>query len=447
MAKLWETGKESSRDREIASRVEAFTVGNDYLLDQQLLPYDLTASEIHVRALERGKMLTAGEADQLVQELQRIRTVWEKGEFDIRRDQEDGHTAIEAWLTRELGELGKKIHAGRSRNDQVLTAMRLLELDRMEQIRNALVGLLEEMLVLAKGHLRTPMPGYTHTRKAMLSTVAQWLGGYIELMIVQLEASSGVRKWISRSPLGSAAGFGTTIPLDRDAEAVELGFDGPLVCATSAQLSRGWAEQQLVNWMAGITGLLARFSSDVIQYSSEAYRFIDIERVLTTGSSIMPQKKNPDVAELIRGSHSRLTGCVVSLQTVTTHLGSGYHRDLQLSKEPVLTAIDTTLQVLDAATMLVSGLSFDEETLRAACSSELMAAEEAYKMVREEGISFREAYVAVKERGSSGSSLSIDELFEQYRQLGSPGNPGLDRLTDQLARWSRDRESGPVNDR
>lgn len=435
MGKLWETGNESSHDREASTRVEAFTVGNDYLLDQQLLPYDLTASQIHVRALERGGLLTGKEADRLVEELEAIRAVWKRGEFEIRRDQEDGHTAIEAWLTRELGELGKKIHAGRSRNDQVLTAMRLLEMDHLKQVQSELVVLTKTMLRLAEGHTSVPMPGYTHTRKAMLSTVAQWLGGYIELLIVQLEASDGVRKQISRSPLGTAAGFGTTLPLDRDAEAVELGFDGPLVCATSAQLSRGWAELQLVNWMSGITALLARFSSDVIQFSSEAYRFIDIERVLTTGSSIMPQKKNPDVAELIRGSHSKLAGCVASLQTLTTHLGSGYHRDLQLSKEPVLVALETTHHVLEMAALLVEGLSFDEERLRTSCSSELMAAEEAYKKVREEGISFREAYVAVKNSADAGSSITIDELFESYRQLGSPGNPGLDRLEEQLGTW------------
>lgn len=435
MGKLWETGKESQQNRKIASRVEAFTVGNDYLLDQRLLPYDLKASQIHVRALEAGGMLTSKEADRLIEELKAIRAVWERGEFEIRRDQEDGHTAIEAWLTRELGELGKKIHAGRSRNDQVLTAMRLLEMDQMNQVQEELVVLLKAMLYLADEHTRVPMPGYTHTRKAMLSTVAQWLGGYIELLIVHLEASEGVRKWISRSPLGTAAGFGTTIPLDRDAEASELGFDGPLVCATSAQLSRGWAEQQFVNWLAGTTAMLARFSNDIIQFSSEAYRFIDIDRVLTTGSSIMPQKKNPDVAELIRGSHSKLTGCVASLQTLTTHLGSGYHRDLQLSKEPVLVALETTHQVLEAATLLVEGLSFDEETLRKACSSELMAAEEAYKKVREEGISFRDAYVSVKNSTDAGSSVTIDSLFESYRQLGSPGNPGLDRLREQLGTW------------
>ncbi|MEX1213208.1 MAG: argininosuccinate lyase [Balneolaceae bacterium] len=435
MSKLWETGNESQQNREIATRVEAFTVGNDYLLDQQLLPYDLTASRIHVRALEKGGLLSADEADRLVEELEAIRVIWSRGEFEIRRDQEDGHTAIEAWLTRELGELGKKIHTGRSRNDQVLTAMRLLEMDHLKQTQAELVALVKTMLHLAGEHAKVPMPGYTHTRKAMLSSVGQWLGGYIELLIIQLEATDGVRKWISRSPLGTAAGFGTSISLDRDAEASELGFDGPLVCATSAQLSRGWAEQQLVNWLAGTTALLARFSSDIIQFSSEAYRFVDIDRVLTTGSSIMPQKKNPDVAELIRGSHSTLTGCVVSLQTLTTHLGSGYHRDLQLSKQPVLVALETTHQVLEAAALLVKGLSFDEKTLREACSNELMAAEEAYKLVREEGISFREAYVSVKKNAGAGSAISIEEILENDQQLGSPGNPGLDRLEEQLEAW------------
>lgn len=433
MNKLWREGSESELNRQVAATVESFTVGNDYELDVHLLPYDIEASGVHVKALSRAGILTTEEESKLLDGLNRIHELWEQNSFAILPEHEDGHTAIELWLTEQYGDLGKKIHTGRSRNDQVLTAVRLYEKDRLSAIREESVKLIQSMLDLAESHQKLPMPGYTHTRKAMLSSVGQWLGGYIELLLMQLKAENGVKGLVDRSPLGTAAGFGTTIGLDREWEAKELGFEGPMACATTAQLSRGWVENQLVGWLSGITSLLARFSTDVIQFSGQAYGFIDIDQVLTTGSSIMPQKKNPDVAELIRGNHSRVAGAATSLQAVTANLGAGYHRDLQLTKEPVMTAVETTLKVLEAARLLVEGLSFREQSLREACSSDLLAAEEAYKLVREEGISFREAYQQVKRAGSDKSSIEIDELFQHYKQLGSPGNPGLDRLRRELS--------------
>lgn len=432
MNKLWQEGSESELNRQVAATVESFTVGNDYELDVHLLPYDIEASGVHVKALGRAGILNAEEESKLLEGLNRILELWKQEGFAILPEHEDGHTAIELWLTEEYGDLGKKIHTGRSRNDQVLTAVRLYEKDRLETIRNESVKLIRSMLDLAESHQKLPMPGYTHTRKAMLSTVGQWLGGFIELLLMQLKAGNGVEGLIDRSPLGTAAGFGTTIDLDREQEAEEMGFAQPMACATTAQLSRGWVELQLVGWLSGMTSLLGRFSTDVIQFSSQAYGFIDIDPVLTTGSSIMPQKKNPDVAELIRGNHSRVAGACTSLQAVIANLGAGYHRDLQLTKEPVMTAVETTLKVLEASRLLVEGLSFQEQTLREACSSDLLAAEEAYKLVREEGVSFREAYQQVKRSGSEKSSIEIDELFESYKQLGSPGNPGLDQLRKEL---------------
>ena len=417
MSKLWETGEEggatpqsdnAARDR--AVKVEAFTVGNDYLLDQELLPYDLKASGIHLKALERAGLVTTEEADTLQQGLDEILDLWKEGTFEIRRDQEDGHTAIEMWLTERFGDMGKKIHTGRSRNDQVLTAMRLYEKERLRETLQAAITCISSLLDLAEAHQKLPMPGYTHTRKAMLSTVGQWLGGFAELLILQVDASEGVGRLIDRSPLGTAAGFGTTIDLDREREAEELGFSGPLACATSAQLSRGWVELQLVQYLSGFSALLARLSADVIQFSSEAYGFIDIDALLCTGSSIMPNKKNPDVAELIRAKHALMNGYAASLQSQTANLGAGYHRDLQLTKEPVMKAFETVTDLLEMTTLLVNGLSFDEEALVAACSSDLLAAEEAYRLVREQGLSFRDAYRQVKSRPESSASMTLDTM-------------------------------------
>lgn len=436
MKKLWQTDKSNLPDsgaESIRKQVESFTVGNDHLLDQYLLPFDLEASGVHVRALESAGILSAEEAAKLQKGLDNILKLWEKGEFGINPEHEDGHTAIEIWLTEKYGDLGKKIHTGRSRNDQVLTAVRLYEKARLKEVLHQTSICALAILGQANDHESVPMPGYTHTRKAMLSTAGQWLAGYAELLIMQLEASSGVIKLVNRSPLGTAAGFGTTISLDRDSESDLLGFEQPVVSATTAQLSRGWVELQVVQYLSNVTSLLSRFASDIIQFSSEAYGFIDIDETYCTGSSIMPNKKNPDVAELIRGKHALLTGYEATLQRVTANLGSGYHRDLQLTKEPVIEAFNTASEILTLTELLVNGLSFNEKALREACSNDLLAAERAYKLVKEEGMSFRDAYRKIKSESAEDVSIELADLFKTYTQLGSPGNIGIDRLMKQVS--------------
>jgi argininosuccinate lyase len=438
MKKLWQTDKSNSPDsgaESIRKKVESFTVGNDHLLDQYLLPFDLEASGVHVKALESAGILSAEEAAKLQKGLDDILKLWEKGEFEINPGHEDGHTAIEIWLTEKYGDLGKKIHTGRSRNDQVLTAIRLYEKARLKEILHQTSVCALAILGQANDHESMPMPGYTHTRKAMLSTTGQWLAGYAELLIMQLEASSGVLKLVNRSPLGTAAGFGTTISLDRDSESDLLGFEQPVVAATTAQLSRGWVELQVVQYLSNVTSLLSRFASDIIQFSSEAYGFVDIDETYCTGSSIMPNKKNPDVAELIRGKHALLTGYEATLQRVTANLGSGYHRDLQLTKEPVIEAFHTASEILTLTELLVNGLSFNETALREACSNDLLAAERAYKLVKEEGVSFREAYRKIKNESADDVTIELADLFKTYTQLGSPGNIGIDRLMNQVSRF------------
>jgi argininosuccinate lyase len=438
MKKLWQTDSSNEPDTgadSIRKKVESFTVGNDHLLDQYLLPFDLEASGVHVKALEAAGILTSEEAKKLQEGLSRILKLWEDGEFEINPEHEDGHTAIEVWLTAHFGDLGKKIHTGRSRNDQVLTAVRLYEKTRLNDILNQISTCAQAILGQANDHESLPMPGYTHTRKAMLSTAGQWLAGYAELMVMQLEASSGVKKLVNRSPLGTAAGFGTTISLDRDSESDLLGFEQPLVTATSAQLSRGWVELQVVQYLSNVTSLMSRFASDIIQFSSEAYGFIDIDETYCTGSSIMPNKKNPDVAELIRGKHALLAGYEATLQRITANLGSGYHRDLQLTKEPVIEAFNTTSEILALTELLVNGLSFNESALREACSNDLLAAERAYKLVKEEDMNFRDAYRKIKSESSEDVSIELADLFKTYSQLGSPGNIGIERLMKQVTKF------------
>ena len=431
MSKLWQKSSTDTQS-ETAKKVEAFTVGNDYKLDQALVPYDVKASKVHASALQKAGILSQDELQKLHSGLDEILETWKKGEFEITVQDEDMHTAIENVLTEKLGDLGKKIHTGRSRNDQVLTAMRLYEKEKLSDILKEAEKYASLLLDFAESYKAVPMPGFTHTRKAMLSSVGLWAGGYAELLILQLQASDGISSLINRSPLGSAAGFGTSFDIDRDFESNELGFESPLICSTTAQLSRGFTELQLVQFLSSLTSITNRLASDVIQYSSDSAPWFDLDAVICTGSSIMPQKKNPDVAELIRGHHAVITGHATTLQMLTTNLTSGYHRDLQLSKEPVLDALQKTEYTLKATQLLIENMKPNQENLSEACSSELFAAEAAYKLVREQGMSFRDAYRKVASEPELSESFTFKKLLKQQNHLGSAGNPGIERLRKLL---------------
>lgn len=431
MTKLWQKSTTDTKSDK-AQKVEAFTVGNDYLLDQDLVPFDLAASAVHAEALKEAGVLSDEEFNKLNEGLEEILELWENGRFEIRMEDEDMHTAIENYLSEKLGDLGKKIHTARSRNDQVLTAIRLYEKERLQMVLAEMKTVVTAFLDFAEMYSGLPMPGYTHTRKAMLSSVALWAGSFAELLTMQRESANGIMSLINRSPLGSAAGFGTTFPINREMEANKLGFDSPLICSTSAQLSRGWTELQVVQYLTSVTSVLNRFAADVIQFSSEGYGFFDLDRVVCTGSSIMPQKKNPDLAELIRGRHAVVAGQSATLQTLLSNLTSGYHRDLQLTKEPVIKAFNHTLETLEAARILVTSIKPVQSALEKACTPEIFAAEAAYDLVKREGISFREAYRKVAENPDSATQLTWQEVMEQFTHLGSPGNAGISEIRKML---------------
>lgn len=435
MSKLWQKSN-TETETSASKKAEAFTVGNDYILDQELVPYDIRGSITHAKALWKIGVLTEEEFDKLTKALQEILDEWKEDHFEIRIEDEDMHTAIELSLVEKLGDLGKKIHTARSRNDQVLTAVRLYEKEQLQEIKSLIKKLAGSILEFAEDHKEIPMPGFTHTRKAMLSSVGLWAGAFAEMLILQAESSKGIESLVAKSPLGSAAGFGTSFDIDREQEATDLDFSGPLVCSTTAQLSRGWVELQFVQYLFSVTSVLNRFASDVVQFSSSAYPYFDLDPAVCTGSSIMPQKKNPDVAELIRGGHSKLAGHVSSLQMLTTNLGSGYHRDLQLSKEPVLKSVHKTKQLLDAAELLITNMTPIKENLAEACSSEIFAAEAAYDLVKTKGMTFREAYRYIGDHPEEVEDISAEEILKKYTHLGSPGNAGLETLRERLDSFS-----------
>lgn len=437
MSKLWESDNGADKQEpqtglhEIRQKVEAFTVGEDYLLDQRLLPYDLRASKVHAEALVHAGVLDEQECARLQEALEEIHDLWEAGDFEILPEQEDGHTAIEAFLADRLGELGRKVHAGRSRNDQVLVAMRLLEKDGLKQVVSGVKLLAETLLDQAERYAGVPMPGYTHTRKAMLSSVGLWLACLAEMLIMDLEGVKAAWRQADRCPLGTAAGYGTSFDLPREETARKLGFTRPLVASLAAQNTRGRVDLQVVQSLEAVASTLALFAGDLLDYTASERGFFELGDVFCTGSSIMPQKRNIDTAELMRARHAEVAGSAQAIRMNTKGLGSGYHRDLQLSKGHVMRSLDTTLESLDMATLMVNSLKPAEDNISAACTPELFAADRANELVKE-GHSFREAYHKVKQELDE---LEADDPVANLRSkthLGAPGNPGVEPLRREL---------------
>ena len=387
--KLWDKGAPLNK------QVEAFTVGEDPTLDAQLVRYDCAASKAHARMLAGIGVLDEGELESLLAGLDEIVRLHEAGEFTIRPEDEDCHTAIENFLTERCGEAGKKIHTARSRNDQVLTAMRLYEKDAVADILAAVDELVEMIQQRRAADGATALPGFTHTRKAMPTTIDAWFEAYAESLKDDKTLMAAVGQIIDQSPLGSAAGFGVPMEIDRQATADELGF--ARVQATGyCQNSRGKFEAMLIDTADQIMMDLARMADDLILFSMPTFGFVLLPAELCTGSSIMPQKQNPDVLELIRGSRGVVAGAGAAVKTVTSGLISGYHRDLQLTKGPIMRALSITGQCLAMMKLVFEKLTVNADRCSEAMTDELFATQRAYDLLRQ-GVPFREAYRRVAE--------------------------------------------------
>ena len=385
MTKLWEKGVGFDK------KIESFTVGNDNDLDQILLPYDCEASIAHVKMLNKMKYLNDNESDKLIKELNFILEESKSGNFKIKKSHEDCHTAIEDHLVNTCGDSGKKIHTARSRNDQVLTALRLYYRDSIDDVKKLLIDLIKSLELFSDKNGKIQFPGYTHMQKAMPSSVELWSNAYIESMNDDLKLLQTAYALINQSPLGSGAGFGVPINIDRKFLAKELKFDSvqdnPIYC----QLSRGKFELYIINIFTQIMFSINRIASDIVLFCTDEFKFFSLPDEFCSGSSIMPNKRNPDVLELLRGSYSILIGYQSQIQSLSQNLISGYNRDIQLSKEPTMRSIDLIKNCLDINTLVISGLIVNEENCKKAMTDELFATEQAYNMVKE-GIPFRQAY-------------------------------------------------------
>lgn len=381
MGKIWDKGFE------VDKRVEEFTVGNDFLIDMKLINYDCKASIIHAKMLRKIGVLSKTELKKIINALNEIIN---SNDLTIKINDEDCHTAIENYLIKKIGDAGKKIHTARSRNDQVLTALRLYYLDNIKNCDLLLKEWIKSLKNFKNKFGTINFPGYTHFRKAMPSSINMWSEAFIESSIDNTKLLKVSKNIINKSPLGTAAGYGVPMNIDREFTAKEMGFDSnqnPIY----AQISRGKFEKLLIHSLVQIMYDINKISSDLILFSMDELGYFEIPEKFCTGSSIMPQKNNPDVLELLRAKYNNVRSYESEVLNITSNLPSGFHRDFQLTKEPTMKAIETTLDCIKMITMLINELVVNEKRCDEALSEEIYATEKAYKLV-EKGVPFRSAY-------------------------------------------------------
>ena len=390
MTRLWDKGAP------LDERVLRYTAGEDHALDNRLVAYDVRASIAHAEMLHARGLLNAEDLEAIRRGLTEIAAEHARGEWQVQLEQEDGQTALESLLTARIGEAGKRVHLGRSRNDQVLTALRLYLRDVADELAERTGSVVQALDDLAAREGALEIPGYTHMQQAMPSSVALWAGGFAAELRDDAEGLRAVKRRLGKSPLGSAAGYGApNLPLDREDTRQRLGFDAVHEPVTAVQLSRGKAESQLLFEIALVMQDVGRLASDLMLFYTQEFSFVELPDAFTTGSSIMPQKRNPDVFELIRGRTATAHACLLEVMGIVAKLPSGYQRDLQLIKIPLFRGIDLCLDTLAILPSALAGVKFRKDQIQ--LDPSIHAAAEAYELVVKEGIPFREAYRRVGE--------------------------------------------------
>ena len=391
MSRLWDKGLP------LDERVLRYTAGEDHLLDARLVPYDVRGSIAHAGMLKATGLIGDDDFAAIRDGLESLEKSFADGAWSISLEDEDVHTALESRLTAAIGDAGARLHLGRSRNDQVLTALRLYLRDAADELARRVAGLRESIGALVTRQGDVVLPGYTHMQHAMPSSVALWCGGFDEAFVDAIEGIATARRRINKNPLGSAAGYGTPgLPLDRNLTTQTLDFAVTQEPVTSVQLSRGKAESGLLFEITLLLQDVGRMASDLLLFYMQEFGYITLADDVTTGSSIMPQKRNPDVLELLRGSSATAQACLDESLMITAKLPSGYHRDLQRLKSPLFRGIDLAIDSVDILAHLLDGLAFEPGNIE--LDEGIFTTEEAYKLVLEEGIPFRDAYRQIGKR-------------------------------------------------
>lgn len=428
-APIWSKGTESTDER-----IMRFLAGDDVVLDRVIFECDIRASKAHVSGLGRIGVLSEEECISLRAALDTLLKQWQSGNFILDERYEDGHSAIEAHLTAQLGDVGRKVHTGRSRNDQVLVATRLYLKEALTQTRKLCVDIAQTFLDAAQADETTPMPGYTHLQRAVPSTVGLWLGAFAESFIDNAVHVGHVRELLDACPLGTAAGYGVNLELDRQGVADELGFARLQLNAMYAQNSRGKFELLALGALQTCLLDVRRFAWDLSLFTTEEFGFVRLPDQYTTGSSIMPNKRNPDVVELLRSACAVVVGAKAEIESILS-LPSGYQRDVQGTKGPMVRGVTRTIESLSLIPGLVSSIELDRAAMRAAFTPAMFATDLAIELAAN-GVPFREAYQKVGRDLAALHELPIEESIAKRRSLGGAGCLGLDKLHQRLASLS-----------
>lgn len=421
--KLWDKGIS------IDKKIERFTVGNDREIDIHIAKYDVQASKAHAKMLQKIGILTLDELEQLIVGLETLEHQIDNGTFSIEEQFEDVHSKIEFELTKTLGDVGKKIHTARSRNDQVLVALQLFFKDSLLDIQNKTKTLFDTLLNLAETHKNTLLPGYTHLQVAMPSSFGLWFSAYAEVLIDDVYLLQAAVKTVDQNPLGSAAGYGSSFPIDRELTTTELKFATLKYNVVAAQMSRGKSERTIALSLGSLCNTLSRFAMDICLYNSQNFGFIAFPDELTTGSSIMPHKKNPDVFELLRGKCNKVQALHTEMVLITNNLPSGYHRDFQLLKDNMITAFEDVKDILDIFDYAIQQVIVKDIDLKDSKYQHLFTVDSINNLVVE-GMTFREAYQKIGAQVQDGNYQP--DTSKQHSHIGSIHNLCLDKIKEKF---------------
>ncbi|WP_242928161.1 argininosuccinate lyase [Pontibacter vulgaris] len=421
--KLWQ------KDIQVQEEIERFTVGNDREMDLELAPFDILGSLAHTRMLNHVGLLEQDDLVAVQRELKQLYTEVEQGNFVIEEGVEDVHSQVELLLTKRIGEAGKKIHSGRSRNDQVLVDLKLYMRHQLRQVVEATEMLFHTLQDLSEEHKNKLLPGYTHLQVAMPSSFGLWFGAYAESLIDDLLVVQSAYRISNKNPLGSAAGYGSSFPLNRQLTTDLLGFESLNYNVVYAQMGRGKTERVVATALATIAATIGRMAMDLCLYMSQNFAFVSLPDELTTGSSIMPHKKNPDVFELIRGKCNKLQGLPNEIALQTTNLPSGYHRDMQLLKESLFPAFTTILDCLQMANYMLPKLIVKENIMQDEKYKYAFSVEVVNNEVLQ-GVPFRDAYKNIGATIANGTFEAPTQLNHTHE--GSIGNLCTEQIATQM---------------
>ena len=409
----------------MTQEIEKFTIGRDREMDLYLAKYDVLGSMAHITMLQSIDLLTEEELKVLLAELKKIYHQADMGEFEIEEGVEDVHSQVEMILTRKLGDIGKKIHSGRSRNDQVLVDLKLFIRDQIKDIAGLVKNLFDELITQSERYKHVLMPGYTHLQVAMPSSFGLWFGAYAEGLVDDMQYLQAAWKVTNRNPLGSAAGYGSSFPLNRQMTTDLLGFDSMDYNVVYAQMGRGKTERNVAFSMASIAGTLAKMAFDACMLNSQNFSFVKLPADCTTGSSIMPHKKNPDVFELTRAKCNKLQALPMTITMIMNNLPVGYFRDLQIIKEAFLPAFDELKDCLQMAAYIINKMEVKEDILDNPIYDPMFSVEEVNRLARE-GMPFRDAYKKVGLDIEAGNFTPNKDIHHTHE--GSIGNLCNDRI-------------------